>query len=58
LGKVTSSIEIEASPEKVFDFIISDKGNDIMMKDVAEGKWTSERPIGVGSTAYYVGVHK
>lgn len=57
MGKVTSSIEIEASPE-VFDFVISDKGNDIMMKDVAEGKWTSERPIGVGSTGYYVGVHK
>jgi len=58
LGKATSSIEIEASPEKVFDFVISDKGNDIMMKDVAEGKWTSTGPIGLGSTAYYVGVHK
>ena len=58
MGKATSSIEIEASPEKVFDFVISDKGNDIMMKDVAEGKWTSTGPIGLGSTAYYVGVHK
>jgi len=57
LGKVSSSIEIEASPEKVFDFVISDKGFDIM-KEFAEGKWTSERPIGLGSTAYYVGVHK
>jgi len=57
LGKVTGSVEIEASPEKVFDFVISDKGNDIM-KEVAEGKWTSEGPIGLGSTAYYVGVHK
>jgi hypothetical protein len=28
------------------------------MKEFAEGKWTSEGPIGVGSTAYYVGVHK
>jgi hypothetical protein len=58
LGKVTSSIEIEASPGKVFDFVISDKGNDTMMKDVAECKWTSEEPIGPGSTAHYVGVHK
>jgi hypothetical protein len=58
LGKVTSSVEIKASPEKVFDFVISNKGNNIMMKDVAESKWTSEGPIGLGSTAYYVGVHK
>jgi uncharacterized membrane protein len=57
MGKVTGSIEIEASPEKVFDFVISDKGNDIM-KELVEGKWTSEKPIGLGSTAYYVGVHK
>jgi hypothetical protein len=58
LGRVTSSIEIEASPEKVFDLVISDKGDSIMMKDVAECKWTSEEPIGLGSTAHYVGVHK
>ena len=56
--KVAGSVEIEASPEKVFDFVISDNGNDIMMKDVAEGKWTSEKPIGLGSTAHYIGVHK
>jgi hypothetical protein len=56
--KITKSIEIEASAEKVFDFVISDKGNSIIMKDVAECKWTSEGPIGLGSTAYYVGVHK
>ena len=56
--KVAGSVEIEASPEKVFDFVISDKGNDIMMRDIAEGKWTSERPIGLGSTAHYIGVHK
>jgi hypothetical protein len=57
LGKVTSSIEIEASPEKVFDFVISDKMNDVW-REIAEEKWTSERPIGLGSTAHYVGVHK
>lgn len=57
MGKASTSIEIEASPEKVFAFVISDKGNDIM-KEVAEGKWTSTGPIGLGSTAHYVGVHK
>jgi ligand-binding SRPBCC domain-containing protein len=57
LGKATTSIEIEASPEKVFDFVISDKINDVW-KEIAETKWTSERPIGLGSTAHYVGVHK
>jgi hypothetical protein len=58
LGKAISSIEINASPEKVFDFILSDKGNDIMMEGVAEGKWTSEKPIGLGSTAHFTGIHK
>jgi uncharacterized protein YndB with AHSA1/START domain len=57
LGKPTTSIEIEASPEKVFDFVVSDKINDVW-KGIAEAKWTSERPIGLGSTAHYVGVHK
>jgi carbon monoxide dehydrogenase subunit G len=57
LGKVTVSIEIEASPEKVFDFVISDKMYDLY-KEYTEGKWTSAGPVGVGSTAHYVGVHK
>jgi hypothetical protein len=57
LGKPITSIEIEASPEKVFDFVVSDKINDVW-KEIAEAKWTSERPIGLGSTAHYVGVHK
>jgi uncharacterized membrane protein len=57
LGKATWSIEIEASPEKVFDFVTSEKINDVY-KDFAEGKWTSERPIGLGSTAHYVGTSR
>jgi uncharacterized membrane protein len=28
------------------------------MKESVEGKWTSAGPVGVGSTAHYVGVHK
>jgi hypothetical protein len=39
LGKATTSIEIEASPEKVFDFVISEKMNDLT-KEFYEGKWT------------------
>jgi hypothetical protein len=57
LGKVTGSIEIEASPEKVFAFVISEKVYDIY-KGFVEGKWTSEGPIGLGSTAHYVGTHR
>jgi uncharacterized protein YndB with AHSA1/START domain len=57
LGKVTVSIEIEASPEKVFDFVISDKVNELS-KEWFEGKWTSEKPIRLGSTAHYAGLHK
>jgi hypothetical protein len=57
LGKATVSIEIEASPEKVFDFVVSDKVNEVW-KDMVESKWTSEKPIGLGSTAYYAGKHR
>ena len=57
MAKATGSMEIEASPEKVFDFVISEKMNDLT-KQFVEGKWTSVGPVGVGSTAHYVGVHK
>jgi len=55
LGKLTASIEIEASPEKVFSFVISEKMNDVWGEWI-EGKWTSDGPIGVGSTGHSVGV--
>jgi uncharacterized protein YndB with AHSA1/START domain len=58
LGKVTASIEIEASPEKVFDFVIDMKKINEACKEYYVGKWTSEGSIGLGSTANYVGVHK
>jgi ligand-binding SRPBCC domain-containing protein len=57
LGKATGSIEIEASPEKVFDFVFSEKMNDLT-KEFYEGKWTSDGPVGVGSIVHYVGTHK
>jgi carbon monoxide dehydrogenase subunit G len=57
MGKVTTSIEINASPEKVFDFLVSDKMNELS-PDWFEGKWTSEKPIRLRSTAHYAGLHK
>ena len=57
MGKVTVSVEIEASPEKVFDFVISDKANELS-PEWFKGEWTSEKPIGLGSTVHYVGLHK
>ena len=56
--KVTGSIEIEASPEEVFDFVIDMKKMNDACKEYYVGKWTSEEPIGLGSTANYVGMHK
>ena len=57
MGKATVSIEIEASPEKVFDLVISDKVNELS-KEFFECKWTSEKPIRLGSTAHYAGTHR
>ena len=58
MAKVTNSIEIEASPEKVFEFVIDMKKMNDVSKEYTVGKWTSEGPVGLGSTANYVGVHK
>jgi ligand-binding SRPBCC domain-containing protein len=58
LGKVTSSIEIAASPEKVYAFVIDMKKMNDACKEYYVGKWTSDGPIGLGSTANYVGMHK
>jgi carbon monoxide dehydrogenase subunit G len=54
LAKLTNSIEIEASPEKVFAFVISEKMNDVW-KDSIEAKWKSEGPVGVGSIGHFKG---
>ena len=55
MGKVTKTIEIDATPEKVFAFFTSDKILD-SWKDWVEAKWTSEKPIRLGSTTHAVGV--
>jgi len=54
LGKFTKSIEIEASPEKVFTYINDDKKLNEVNKDV-KVETTSEGPVGVGTTRHFVG---
>ena len=54
MGKFTKSIEIEASPEKVFTFINDDKKLNEANKDV-KVETTSEGPVGVGTTRHFVG---
>ena len=55
MAKLTKSIEIEASPEKVFTFINDMKKMNDAMKGWAEGESTS-KVVGVGATMHYVGV--
>ena len=54
MGKFTKSIEIEASPEKVFTYINDDKKLNEVNKDV-KVETTSEGPVGVGTTRHFVG---
>ena len=55
MGKAINSIEIEASPEKVFAFVTSDKFMDLT-KEWVQGKRTSDGPFGLGSTVHFSGV--
>ena len=50
MGKLTKSIEIEASPEKVFDFINDQKKMNEASKGFGEMEYTSKGPVGVGTT--------
>ncbi len=54
LGKLTKSIEIEASPEKVFIFINDTKKMNEASKGFAEMEYTSEGPVGVGTTRHHI----
>jgi uncharacterized protein YndB with AHSA1/START domain len=55
MTKSTATIEIQASPEKVFAFLVSEKANDIW-KEWVVTKWASDGPVGIGSTAHSVGM--
>ncbi len=54
MGKLTKSIEIEASPEEVFTFINDQKKMNDVMKGWAEMQYTSAGPVGVGTTAHHI----
>jgi uncharacterized protein YndB with AHSA1/START domain len=58
LGKVTTSIEINASPEKVFAFATDNEKMKDLTKEWVVGELTSDGPVRVGSTMHYVGVDK
>ena len=53
MTKVTKSIEIDASPEKVFAFIIDREKMNEASKGFVEGEYTSKGPVGVGSTLHF-----
>jgi len=53
--KLTNTIEIEASPEKVFAFSTDMKNMNEASKGRAEVEITSKGPVGVGTTMHFVG---
>ena len=55
MTKVTKSIEIEASPEKVFNFINDMEKMNELRKGSSEGEYTSKGSVRVGTTMHYVG---
>jgi len=57
MGKLTKSIEIEASPEEVFNFINTMENMNKAHEGYTVAQLTSTGPVGVGSTAHFVGTH-
>jgi len=55
MGKMTHSIEIEASPEKVFAFILDMEKMNQLTKGGSEGQYTSKGAVGVGTTVHMIG---
>jgi hypothetical protein len=54
MGKLTKSIEIEASPEEVFNFCMDTKKMNEASKGFAEMEYTSKGPVGVGTTRHHI----
>jgi carbon monoxide dehydrogenase subunit G len=54
VGRITKSIEIEASPEKVFDFMSDMEKLNEITKGVARNEITSKGPVGVGSIGHTI----
>ena len=54
MTKLTKSIEIEASPEKVFTLVNDMEKMNELGKGFIEAHYTSKGPVGVGTTMHYV----
>ena len=54
MGKLTKSIEIEASPEKVFAFCMDMEKMNKVGAGFMEGEYTSKGPVGVGTTSHHI----
>ena len=55
MGKLAKSIEIEASPEEVFNFINDTEKMNKAHGGLTKGEYTSKGPVGVGSIMHMVG---
>ena len=58
MGKITKIIEIEAPPEKVFDFISDMEKMNEVSKGITKNEITSKGPIGVGTTGHTIVYNK
>ena len=54
MGKLTKSIEIEASPEEVFSFVNDMEKMNKVYTGFMEGEYTSKGPVGVGTTSHHI----
>ena len=54
MGKLTKSIEIEASPEEVFSFCMDMEKTNKAFAGFMEGEYTSKGPVGVGTTSHHI----
>jgi carbon monoxide dehydrogenase subunit G len=54
MTKLTKSIEIEASPEEVFAFLLDKEKMNEAGKGFSQFEYTSKGPVGVGTTKHYV----
>ena len=52
MTKLTISREIQASPEKIFAFVTSERMNEVWGEWMI-GKWDSSGPVKVGSTGHF-----
>lgn len=57
MGQLIKNIEIEASPEEVFNFLSDIEKMNRAHEGFTLAKLTSQGPVGVGSTAHFVGKH-